>query len=81
MSAPFTSPRDQVIARSVIGRQKFRFIDAHCHAMAASHLLGPVGVSITAQDTLKKADLLGNDIDRFVSLERFGDRTAGFNCR
>jgi hypothetical protein len=47
-----------------------------------SFFLGSVRVlpaSIWAQHTLKEADLLGNDIDRLFSRQRFGDRSAGFN--
>jgi hypothetical protein len=38
--------------------------------MAASPLLPPIAIfrtSISAQHTLKKANLLGNDIDRLLS--------------
>ena len=69
----------------VSGFHKPAFIDAHCRALSGdgfSFLLGPVGVlptSISAQHTLKKADLLGNDVDRLLSGQRPGYRSAGFN--
>jgi hypothetical protein len=35
----------------------------------------------TAQYTFKKADLFGNDVYRLLFVERFDDRSAGFNRR
>jgi hypothetical protein len=52
--------------------------------MAAPPSLPPIAIfptSISAQHTLKKADLLSNDIDRLFSRQRLGDRGAGFNRR
>jgi hypothetical protein len=45
-------------------------------------LAGVLPISISTQHTLKKANLLGSEIDRLLSLWRLGDRTAGFKrCR
>jgi hypothetical protein len=47
--------------------------------MAAFRLLPPIAVLLTPAP--KKANLLGNDIDHLLCLERFGGWSDGFNRR
>lgn len=68
-------------SRRHFSARQLYFIDVRCMRWRLSPLL-PIAVvpqSISAQHTLKKADLLGNDIDRLLSLQWLGDRSSGFN--
>ena len=78
------TPRSPCAASSISSIAIFETMAARAFASAGRRSpSGPLGVpaSISTQHALKKADLLGNNIDRLLSLQRLGDRSAGFNRR